>query len=322
MRDQPALDLLTEHTGMLSANRPVVSFSVRIAEALRFCAETERELVILGRQTGRLTMPLRRMIVPGVRWAVKGTDGVYFDGLSGAPLTWDGSKLAPSSDADAPHRQFAAGPAPEALHVMLTAVARHRPVDRLVIGGLAERLCLELTGLAPAGWGTCEPVAQPWNREDITRISREKAPERTSLVFVGDRAAERAALGTIEVDRTISGVRETVNLAVACKTDQPLPHLAGVAEDLSHRFRLDYLAVQAILGRADLTTEARFTGLPAPVGIALGPEAPRIDLPIRDVAVRPFGSRGAWYEMGDGRSVDDWAKFQSVLERLEAERAR
>ncbi|MCP2337576.1 DUF6177 family protein [Actinomadura rupiterrae] len=321
MREHPALGLITEQTGMLSMNRPIVSLSVQVAEALRFCAETERELVILGRSTGRLTYPLRRMIRPGVRWAVKGTDGVYFDGLSGAPLVWDGSVLAPAADATEPHPRFGAVQEPEALHVLVTAVVRHRPVDRLVVGGTAERLCHELTGRAPAGWGTCEPAANPWSAEDVTRISRGRAPERTWLVFVGDPGAERSALGTIEVDRTVSGVQETVNLAVAWGTDRPLPDLGGLAEGAAHRFRLAYLAVQAIPGRADLTTEARFAGLPAPVGIALGPEAPRIDPPIRDVTVRSFGPRGAWYEMGDGRDVADWAKFQSVLERLEAGRA-
>ncbi|MFC4913022.1 DUF6177 family protein [Actinomadura gamaensis] len=320
MREQPALDLVTEHTGMLSLNRRIVSFSMRIAEAMRFCAETERELVILGRHTGRLTFPLRRMITPGVRWAVKGADGVYFDGLSGAPLAWNGSVLAPAADATRPHPQFDAATAPEALHLLVTAVARHRPVDRLVIGGLAEHLCRELTGHVPAGWGTCEPVANPWSSEDVTRLSRDRAPTRTWLAFVGDPRARRRALGTIEVDRTVSGVQEIVNLALVWEGSQPVPDLSRLAEDVAHRFRLDYLAVQSVPGRADLTTEARFNGLPAPVGIALGPGAPRIEPPVRDVAVRSFGPRGAWYAMGDGRSVGDWAKFQSVLERLEAGR--
>jgi len=318
--EHPALDLCTDLTGVLLVYRPVISLSVRMAEALRFCAETERRLVISVCSGARLTLPLRLMLGPWAQWAVKGADGTYYDGLDGTVLTWDGAAFVPrSGEGEAVvHPEFSSGPPPEGLQLLVTATVRHPPTERLTLGEVTETLHRELTGSAPGGWGVCEPAANPWQKDALTALCRERSPQRVQLVCVADPRADRPAIGTLEVDRSASGVEETATVAVGLRADESVPDLAGLADAIGSRFGLVSMTAQAMPGRRDLTTEPRFTGIPAPVGVAVTADAVR---QIRrsgtpDVAgtrLRDLGGGGAWYEVGNGRDPADWAKFQAVM---------
>ncbi|GAA4059457.1 DUF6177 family protein [Actinomadura miaoliensis] len=318
--EHPAVDLCTDLTGLLIVNRPVVSLSVRMAEALRFCAETERQLVIAGHAGGRLTLPLRLMLGPAARWAVKDCDGVYYDGLNGAVLRWDGAAFVPQIEGTEAvvHSRFPSGPPPEGLQLLVTATVRHPATEGLVLGEVTEILHRELTGNGPQGWGACEPAAIPWHKDALTALCRERSPEPTRLVCVGDSRADRRAIGTLEVDRAESGVEETTTVAVGLRPDDSLPDLAELADRIGSHFGLASMTAQAVPGRRDLTTEPRFNGLPAPVGVAVTAEAMRQTpangtLDVTGMRVRHFDTGGAWYGVGEGRDPEDWAKFQAVM---------
>lgn len=318
--EHPAVDLCTDLTGVVIVNRPVVSLSVRMAEALRFCAGTERRLLIAGNVGGRLTLPLRLLLGPTVRWAVKDYDGVYYDGLNGAVLQWDGAALVPLTEGaeTVVHPSFSSGPPAEGLQLLVTATVRHPATEGLVLGEVAEILCRELTGHAPQGWGTCEPAAVPWNRDALTALCRERSPEPTRLVCVGGSGSDRRAIGTLEVGLAASGVEETTTVAVGLRPDDPLPDLAEAADHIASRFGLVSMTAQAVPGRRDLTTEPRFHGLPAPVGVAVPAEAMRQApangaLDVTGMRVRHFGTGGAWYGVGEGRAPEDWAKLRAVM---------
>ncbi|MFI0487672.1 DUF6177 family protein [Actinomadura sp. 9N215] len=292
----PAVDVWTEKTGIVVQMRSVASLSVRVAEALRVCAENGREFV-LATGAGRMTLPLRLMMGPGARWAVKSADQ-YYDGLSGVRLEWDGVRLVQGEEI---HPAFADGVEPEGRQVLVTGTVRHRASETLVVGGVVDEVYRWFTGSGPEGWGTCEPAAVPWGPESVTEYCRGRAPGRTWIVHVGG-----GAIGTSEIVRADGGVEETftvgvgVGVGVGPGEDEAPSGLEGLAEMVYTRYRLVSLTVQAMPGRKDLTAEPYFRGLPAPIGLALG----------RD------GGGGDWFEVGDGRRPEDWERAGDLMKRL------
>ncbi|WP_329518837.1 DUF6177 family protein [Spirillospora sp. NBC_01491] len=292
MMEHPSLDLVTDKCGMVMLNRSVLSLSVRMSEALRVSADASLNLVVTCRM-GRLTLPLRlAMGGPDRLWAVKGSDNVYYDGFSGSILIWDGAELVPQEDR---HGDFVSAAPPEARQLLVSVSVRHPASERLRVGTATELVCRLLTGAEPGGWGTCEPAGIPWRTGQVTELCRARAPQRTLLTFVAGPGARRA-VGTLEVVRTAGGVEERVSIGTALTWDEPLPDLAGLAERVASRFALVSMTAQAAPGRADLTTEARFQGLPAPIGLASGD--------------------GRWAAVGDGRDPADWERFREAMAGL------
>ncbi|TYB43611.1 DUF6177 family protein [Actinomadura chibensis] len=290
----PVIDVVSERVGVVMQNRPVVSLSSWMAEAIRLCAEAGKGVQVVTPAHARLTLPLRLALTgPDCRWVVTNPGGGYYDGFSGATLAWDGAAFAPDGGtADAFN-----GAAPDGTQFLVNATVRHTAYDTLNVGVVAQVMCEELDGAPPAGWGTSEPAGTAWNVERLTRLCRDRAPLSTWLVFVGE-----AAVGTMTVTRTTSGVQEAVTLGVGRE-----PDVRSLVERLDAGFSLVSVLAQRIPGRPDLTAEPRWAGLPVPVGMAVGPEAQA------EIGAGTSG-RARWYDLSDG--PEGWEEFARIVSTL------
>ncbi|MBT2210799.1 hypothetical protein KLI87_22025 [Actinomadura sp. NEAU-AAG7] len=248
---------MTDRSGVVVQGRRVISLSVRMAEAVRFCTETERELVVAGGANSRLTLPMRLALGPKARWAVKGGGGGYYDGLSGLSLEWDGHAFVPGSET---HPEFANREV-DGLQLLVSGSVLHEASEGLVVGGFAEAVCRFLSGEPPWGWGASEPAGSPWRQRGVTSFCRGRAPRRAWVVFVG-----ASVVGVLEVERTASGVREAVALGAGCRE---VPELGGLVGEVASRYGLVSLTAQVCPGPGDLTSVPWFCGAPSPVGIGV-----------------------------------------------------
>jgi hypothetical protein len=290
------VDVLSERVGVVMQNRPVVSLSSWIAEAIRECAEEGKGLQVVTPAHARLTLPLRLALTgPDCRWVVTDPAGGYYDGISGARLAWDGDAFAPEGGTAA---VFRADPPPGA-QLIVGATVRHTAYDTLTVGVAAQVMCEELGGAPPVGWGRSEPAGISWDLERLTRLCRERAPRRSWRVFAGD-----AAVGTMTVMRTASGVQEAVTVGVDASR---AGDVRGLVDRLDAGFSLVTVLAQQMPGRADLTAEPRWTGPPAPVGMAIGPEAR---------AETGTGGETRWVPLDDRPGAEGWAEFARITAGL------
>jgi hypothetical protein len=321
MSSHPAVDAVTAKAMIVIQDRTVVPFSQWLADALRVCTESRRGLQIITPLGSRLSMPLRLVMTgPGSRWVVHDeTAGGYYDGLSGIPLTWDGAAFEPDPGARDYAPAYTTRPT-DLIGAQLTLTLQVRQDQAEPLGAAVEQLCLSLTGQEPAGWGTAEPAANLWRREEVAGLYERRAPRATWLTVVG--GGRRAALGTMLLSPADNGIEETVTLVVGyLPDDRPpiaaLPTLIGV---LAVEQRLMSLFAQMTPGRPDLTTEPRWLGAPAPIGMAVGGEAGRSSPPgVPGQQIGDMQSPTLWYDLGDGRSQDGWKRYQQLMRHLKGD---
>jgi hypothetical protein len=335
----PAVDAVTPRAMVVLQDRPVVAFNQWLAEALRVCGVSGRGLQIVTSAGSRLSLPLRLVLTgPSSLWVVR-DDAGYYDGLTGRPLLWDGGAYVPVPDA----RDYAPGylsRSAEPPGAQLTLTFRVRRGQGELLGGAAGHLCQSLTGRPPVGWGTAEPAANLWNLEEMTRLFRQRSPRATWLALVGggplgQGAQEaqsdggtpagghrRTVIGTMLLSAAQGGAEEAVTLAVGFPPDDPppvsaLPTLIGA---VAAEHGLASLFAQLSPGRADLTTEPRWMGSPAPIGMAVGAEM-GIGPGPADIPGQPIGdprSPSMWFALGDGRSPDGWRRYEQLMRHLRA----
>jgi hypothetical protein len=313
----PAVDAVTAKAMVVIQDRVVVPFSQWLADALRVCTGSGRGLQIVTPVHSRLSMPLRLILTgPNSRWVVRddGTGG-YYDGLTGVPLHWDGAAFVPVKDARDYAPAYTTRPA-DLIGAQLTLTFQVRQEQPGAIGAAVEQLTMSLTGQEPAGWGTAEPAANKWRRDDLAGLYQRRAPRATWLTVVG--GGRRAALGTMLLTPASGGVEETVTLVVGYPPDDrppvtALPTLIGV---LAMEQRLLSLFAQLTPGRPDLTTEPRWVGSPAPIGMAVGGEIGRRAPEIPGQQIGDMQSPTIWYDLGDGRSQDGWQRYRQLMQHL------
>jgi hypothetical protein len=323
----PAVDVVTGRVAVVLQDRPVVPLSAWLADAVRVCAGSGRGLQVVTPPEARLTTPLRFALDgPDTRWVVRDATGATcYDGLSGRRLRWGGDAFVPvpadpgTGQALAPEfvdRETSAG-----RQLVLDVRLRHPATATARLGGALELLCRALTGEPPRGWGTAEPATEPWDRDDLTGFARRRAPAPTLLVVVG--GGDRPAVGTTRVSRAASGVDEAVTLVVGGAHPDALP---AVAEELAAAEPLVSLLAQVCPGRTDATWAPRLSGLPVPVGMAVGPgEVARLGLdhalatPVP--VAHPIGDQGrpaVWFHLGDGTSQAGWDRLTAVMRHVGA----
>ncbi|HEY7487332.1 MAG TPA: DUF6177 family protein [Streptosporangiaceae bacterium] len=314
----PAVDAVTTKAMVVIQDRVVVPFSQWLADALRVCTETGRGLQIVTPLHSRLSMPLRLVLTgPNSRWVVRddNADG-YYDGLTGVPLYWDGAAFVPVPDARDYAPAYTTRPT-DLIGAQLTLTFQVRQDQVEALGAAVEQLCMSLTGQEPAGWGTAEPAANLWRRDDVAGLYQRRAPRATWLTVVG--GGRRSALGTMLLTPAQAAVEETVTLVVGYPPDDrppvaALPTLIGV---LAVEQRLMSLFAQLTPGRPDLTTEPRWVGSPAPIGMAVGGEAGRRSAAgIPGQQIGDMQSPTLWYDLGDGRSQDGWQRYRQLMSQL------
>jgi hypothetical protein len=331
----PGVDLITEKVAVVMQDRPVIGMSAWLSDAVTSAKMAARDVQLVTPKTSKLTWPVRSMLFKGSysKWVVTGEDGEHFDGLNGVRLKWNGDMFIarspakpgePNSDL---HPDYVVQEQPFA-QLQLTVRVRHKPVESLVLGRVAERLFTATTGNGPAGWATSEPVTQPWSPEALTEYCRDRAPAPTWLVLAGQPGAEfKPAVGTLEARRTTSGLDETVTLAVA-QPGLELPDVNKVGlwiDEIADNFELISAMVMGAYGAADGTYQPRFAGLASPIGVAAGNEAVRassvaemvkVEGISRAVAIGPAHAPAIWYPIGDGRNPRDWQKYATLMKKL------
>ncbi|MDX2740913.1 DUF6177 family protein [Streptomyces caniscabiei] len=230
------------------------------------------------------------------------------------------------------------GPAPEGaaddvpgrqLLVALRTV--HRADEQLLLGRALEAAWKALTGTAPAGWGTAEPVNLPWSPRQLTDLARERAPEPSQLIVVG--TPDRPATATVRVTRTTKGVEEDVVLTIGYAAGEhlPLDRVEALADTLVREHGLRTLLTSVRVARADLTTAPRLEGPPLPATFTLGPDdvhtvgldhARRPLVEVRPKQLGPTSRPALHYPLGDGTDPASWTRLQQLTAHLQGDRSR
>ncbi|ULR50767.1 DUF6177 family protein [Streptomyces deccanensis] len=247
-------------------------------------------------------------------------DGRAEDAAVGRATGRAGGPTGGPADGDAPGRQ---------LIVALRTV--HRADEHLLLGGALEAAWKALTGTAPAGWGTAEPVNLPWSPRQLTDLARERAPEPSHLIVVG--TPDRPATATVRVTRTTKGVEEDAVLAIgyAAGEDPPLDRIEALADTLVREHGLRTMLTSVRVARADLTTAPRLEGPPVPYAFTLGPDdvhtigldhARRPPVEVRARHLGPTSRPALHYPLGDGTDPASWARLQQLTAHLRSDHSR
>ncbi|MER6025306.1 DUF6177 family protein [Streptomyces sp. NPDC001851] len=323
--DAPAIDVLTEATGVVIQDRPVIALTNWLSDAFRTASGADRSLQIVTPPTARLTLPTRTALrgLPN-RWVIQDPDHGYYDGLSGAELRWKDGTFSPVRDERggvSVSVPFATAADTGDRQLLLTLRTRHRPTESLALGHALETAWRHLTGAPPAGWSTAEPVNLPWSTREITDLARARSPRPTFLIAVGH--PERPALATVRVLRTPRGVEEDITLALGygCDEEPPLKAIPPLLGALDAEHGLVSLLVLLRAARRDLTVPACLEAPPVPVAFALG--ASEADVVGRRRAEHPPAGpepshvgRALHYPLGDGMDAGAWGRLRDLTDHL------
>ncbi|MFI6687053.1 DUF6177 family protein [Streptomyces sp. NPDC050485] len=330
----PTVDVLTESTAVVICDRPVIALSAWLSHILRATAESRRALQIVTPPGVRLSLPLRTALtgVPN-RWVVKDPDCGYYDGLSGAVLRWQDGTFAPAAaeSGEGVVAEAFSSPALTSERQLIVAFRTvHNADENLVLGRALETAWQSLTGAAPAGWSTAEPVNLPWSARQLTDLARERAPEPTQLLAVGDPA--RPALAGLRVTRVERGVAADATLTLGYGADEapPLDAAESLAKTLAAEHGLTHMLVSLRRARRDLAVPAHFEAPPIPVSYTLGAEgvrgaglahAQRPPLALRPTQLGPAAEPALHYVLGDGTDAGTWSMLEKLTAHLESTRA-
>ncbi|MEV4744640.1 DUF6177 family protein [Streptomyces sp. NPDC049555] len=323
-----AVDILTDSTAVVLADRPVVALNAWMSEILRTVAAAGLALQIVTPPHVRLSLPLRTALAGAPnRWVVQDSGNLFHDGLSGAELRWENGTFTPvltETGEAAVAQPFAdAAPSTERQLIVSFRILHEHVTDDLVLGRALEIAWTALAGTAPAGWGTAEPINLPWSTQQLTAFARERSPEPTHLLAVG--RPDRPALATLRVSRTEGGVAEDVTLTLGYGAHEapPLDAVEALARTLAGERGLTSMLVSLRRARRDLTVPPRFAAPPIPVSFTLGgADVRRIGL---EHTLRPPLGLGpvrlgpaVHYPLGDGTDARAWTVLQQLSEHLEA----
>ncbi|WP_026313402.1 DUF6177 family protein [Actinomadura flavalba] len=307
------VDALTGQAMVVLQDRPLVALSAWISGAARDCAEAGRALQVVTPLESRVSLPLRTVVAGGgALWIVRHGDG-YYEGLTGRPMQWGGEAFVPVPDA----RDYAPGfttrlTAPIGAQLGLTYRVRHAAEGHL--SGAVDRLLQLLTGKWPAGWGPAEPLEHPWQPDRLTEYARGRSS--ATIIVAGD--GPRPAQAVCEFTTIDGGAVEestTVTVGYAPEDPPPLAHLPSLVAAMAADQPLATMFVQLTPGRADLTTEARWSGAAAPVALAVagGVQGPP---GVQGSPIGPPRAPMTLFPLGDGRSTDGWQRHRALLAHL------
>ncbi|MFF2329173.1 MULTISPECIES: DUF6177 family protein [unclassified Streptomyces] len=330
------VDILTDKAAVVIQGRPVIAATTWLTDVVRNAARTGRELQILTPPGTRLTFPARTLLdgLPS-RWVVRDPACGYYDGLSGAVLHWHGGYFAPVTGegpriADTFRTQ--AGREGER-QLLLSVRTVHPPDERLVLGGALELAWRTLTGAAPAGWATAEPINVPWSTRQLTDLARTRAQRSQPTWIVAVGAPDHPAIATVRTARTPLGVEEHITLAIGYGAGRNVPSdvLPELAESLATGHNLATMIGQLRTARADLTTPAHYEPPPVPLGLTLGPDAVADLGPdhtrqtlagTTPARLGPAARPALHYTLGDGTDPAAWERLRQINEHLTGARQR
>lgn len=316
----PAADVATPQALVIEQDRNVVPLSHWLSDAAVVAQNTKRRLQILTPPYSRITFPLELLIreYRTGQWVVRTSDGSGFvDGLTGRPLSWDGAMFA-AGGGGTPAPTMSSVRSLGAGSIELIIETLHPASDTLQLGASMVAAVTALTSAGPTGWGTAEPVSQPWSARELTAFCRTRAPLPTSLVVVGGDPT-RGVVGVLTVTRVTTGVLEEVRLT------GPASRVANqdTVQQLAHQLATTARGMLVVVhpGRVD-TTRASGSTMPAlPYGVLLGhralvgyglDHASRPPLPHGARLVGTGGRRGCWCRL-DGHPEGPFSALADVL---------
>jgi hypothetical protein len=330
----PGIDVRTDKVVVIMQDRPVVGMSAWLVDALAAAEAEGLGVQLVTPSTTRLTFAVRSLLFIGrdSRWVVTEPDGEgAYDGLGGSKLKWDGQMFAAvaagEQDKVDMSPTFVAVDLELPFQLLVTARVRYQALESTVVGKATEQLLKDLAGDEPSGWGTAEPVTQPWNVAQVTAYCRRRAPKPTWLAVVGGKDGLRAT-GSVEIHRRPAGLEEVITLAVATPAGLPSPdEVQEIGAKLANAFTLVSFFAQGARGSTDTNAMPHWVGVPAPMAMAVGNDAVRGDglvkamdvtgiADITPVKIGPSGSPAVWYPIGDGKSQLDWNIYSQLLGRL------
>ncbi|MEU1366548.1 DUF6177 family protein [Streptomyces sp. NPDC005803] len=326
---QPAVDMLTDQAAVVLQDRPVVPMTSWLSEALRATVESDRSLQIVTPPHCRLSLPTSMLLESTpARWVVQDERCGYYDGLTGAVLTWEDDAFRPDRDAsgETPVADAFTEVRPTGERQLIVSFrTQHPPAADLVLGGALETAWQALTGAPPAGWGTSEPAGLTWSRRQLTELAYARAPRPTWTVVVG--TPDRPAVATLRVTRTPEGVEEDVTLTVGYGPGEKpaLEALPGLAGELVTRHGLTTMLCQLRAARRDLSAPPHFEHPPLPYAYVLGPAevreagrdtAGRTPLKENPVQLGPSARPGYYYPLGDGETAESWTALEQLMRHL------
>lgn len=327
------VDVLTDHAAVVIQDRPVIAATTWLTHLLQTTVSSGRELQIVTPPEARLTMPTRTLLTHApARWVVRDPACGYYDGLTGSVLAWDQGRFTPALAADGHHpiaaafKANAATQGDQQLHLSIRTT--HPADDALLLGGALEAAWLALTGAAPSGWSTAEPVNLPWSPRQLTELARTRAQKSAATWLVAVGAPDHPAIATLRVAHTPAGIEEHITIGIGCPANQapPLDALPELAETLATRHRLTSMLTQLRPARADLTTPPHHEGPPVPVSFTLGPEAVHTvglttaesALDTRPTRLGPSARPSLHYSLGDGTEPTSWQRLKQLDDHLRA----
>lgn len=339
---QPAIDLVTRLTAVVMQDRPVVGISRWLQDALMavLASDPARTLYLITPAHTRLTLPLYELLASQpVRWLVPYGEH-YFDARTGTALRWtgrapdvlredtrdyremtdaQGEAVVAAEWNDTREAYLASGAfgATAERRLSLQIRTRHEPTADLLLGGAVEAAWRVLTGGPPAGWGTAEPVGNPWSRQELTDLARGRAPQPSFLVVVG--TPDRPGIASVRIARTPDGVEEDVSVSFGWPDPARMPgqsELTALAAELSTGHGLRSMFATHRAASADLLPGAGFQGVPAPLGLALGPGEGGADVTAEAGAVRLGGAGQPGLYLPLGGETADWHRLRAWGERL------
>ncbi|GAA3834648.1 hypothetical protein GCM10022403_079300 [Streptomyces coacervatus] len=321
----PAVDVLTDSTAVVLADRPLVPLTSWLSDILRTTVQANRALHLVTPPHVRLSLPLRAALggAPN-RWVIQDPAGGYYDGLSGVRLAWLGGTFTPTGTAVAD--AFTASATPTGQRQLTVSFRTVHTADTdLLLGHALETAWRHLTGAAPSGWGTAEPVNLPWSRRQLTDLARNRAPAPTHLIAIG--SPDRPAIAIHRITRTTAGVAEdtTLTLGYTAPAEVPLDSLESLAATLVDAHGLTTMLTTLRNARADLTLPAHLEAPPLPVSFTLGPRdigtiglthARRPPLATKPRQLGSLSCPAFHYPLGDGTDAEAWTAFQNLAIHL------
>ncbi|WP_328538098.1 DUF6177 family protein [Streptomyces sp. NBC_00344] len=328
---EPAVDLLTDSTAVVLSDRPVIALTTWFSDVLRTSIATGRALQIVTPPHVRLSLPLRTALtgVPN-RWVVQDPVCGYYDGLSGAVLSWQNGTFAPTrteTGGTTVAEAFTHTAGTRERQLIVSFRTLHQADSCLVLGRSLEAAWQALTGSPPAGWGTAEPVSLPWSTRQLTDLARQRAPEPTQLTAVGH--PDRPALATHRTSRAKDGVAQDITLTFGYRDGEtpPLEAIKPLAADLVTGHGLTTMLVSLRPARRDLTVPPSFEEPPIPLSFTLGAtdvraigltHARRPPLQLRPELLGPPGGPALHYPLGEGTDSGAWSVLQQLAAHLGA----
>ncbi|WP_017615262.1 DUF6177 family protein [Nocardiopsis salina] len=259
--NHPSALVETDEIRLMAVDAPVATFSAAVADAMAASARDGLGLHLLTPATTALSHPLRQILTTQkCRWVVEGPEGGHHDGISGAPLVWDGvSGFVVDRSGSLPALARANKPAGFVvnLHTVRPASADLLLGDDLAV--VVHTLC----GEEPTAWGTEEPVVSAWDLQALTDLCRKRAPSPTHTLVSGPSFS-----ASLRVTRAQEGVKQSVSLAVpGHEVPEAFPDLIA---QLSEHLRS--MTVRRVPEAHDTLHRPVSSGVALPTELVLGPE--------------------------------------------------